>query len=167
MDRVGQVNKMTVVHLQGSEVEKKMYAMLQGKVDMHTKLFDLYRNKMFEIISGDTTVSFSEFEIPRSTMMNTLVLKPGVDPNLIDPEDPTNYIDTWFVIKPREFDFLGFEKRNNQIYFEIFDKNPVLSLSPGKTSEPKYIRTKYKIPFTAAIKYLHPTEIEAIQYLFK
>jgi hypothetical protein len=131
------------------------------------KLFDLYRNKMFEIISGDTTVSFSEFEIPRSTMMNTLVLKPGVDPNLIDPEDPTNYIDTWFVIKPREFDFLGFEKRNNQIYFEIFDKNPVLSLSPGKTSEPKYIRTKYKIPFTAAIKYLHPTEIEAIQYLFK
>ena len=46
MDRVGQVNKMTVVHLQGSEVEKKMYAMLQGKVDMHTKLVDLYREEM-------------------------------------------------------------------------------------------------------------------------
>jgi SNF2 family DNA or RNA helicase len=46
MDRVGQLNKMTVVHLQGSEVEKKMYAMLQGKVDLHTKLVDLYREEM-------------------------------------------------------------------------------------------------------------------------
>jgi SNF2 family DNA or RNA helicase len=46
MDRVGQVNKMTVVHLQGSEVEKKMYAMLQGKVDLHTKLVDLYREEL-------------------------------------------------------------------------------------------------------------------------
>ena len=46
MDRVGQVNKMTVVHLQGSEVERKMYTMLQGKVDMHTKLVDLYREEL-------------------------------------------------------------------------------------------------------------------------
>ena len=46
MDRVGQVNKMTVVHLQGSEVERKMYAMLQGKVDLHTKLVDLYREEL-------------------------------------------------------------------------------------------------------------------------
>ena len=129
------------------------------------KLFDLYQNKMFEIISGDTTVSYSEFEISHSTMISNLVLKQGVDPDNYDPTDLYNYKDTLFVEKPREFDFLGFEKRNNQIYFEIFDKNPVLSL--GKTSEPKYIRTKYKIPFTAAIKYLHPTEIEAIQYLFK
>jgi len=129
------------------------------------KLFDLYQNKMFEIISGDTTVSYSEFEISHSTMISNLVLKQGVDPDNYDPTDLYSYKDTLFVEKPREFDFLGFEKRNNQIYFEIFDKNPVLSL--GKTSEPKYIRTKYKIPFTAAIKYLHPTEIEAIQYLFK
>ena len=43
IDRYGQKNKMTVVHIQGSEVEKKMYAMLQGKVDLHTKLVDLYR----------------------------------------------------------------------------------------------------------------------------
>lgn len=48
MDRVGQKNKMTVVHLQGSDVEKKMYAMLQGKVDMHTKLVDLYREEIGE-----------------------------------------------------------------------------------------------------------------------
>jgi SNF2 family DNA or RNA helicase len=46
MDRVGQINKMTVVHLQGSEVERKMYAMLQGKVDLHTKLVDLYREEL-------------------------------------------------------------------------------------------------------------------------
>ena len=46
MDRVGQKNKMTVVHLQGSEVEKKMYKMLQGKVDLHTKLVDLYREEL-------------------------------------------------------------------------------------------------------------------------
>jgi len=48
MDRVGQKNKMTVVHLQGSDVEKKMYKMLQGKVDMHTKLVDLYREELGE-----------------------------------------------------------------------------------------------------------------------
>ena len=43
IDRVGQVNSMTVVHLQGSEVERKMYEMLQGKVDSHEKLVDLYK----------------------------------------------------------------------------------------------------------------------------
>ena len=46
MDRVGQVNKMTVVHLQGSDVEKRMYRMLQGKVDSHIKLVDLYREEI-------------------------------------------------------------------------------------------------------------------------
>ena len=46
MDRVGQKNKMTVVHLQGSAVEKRMYAMLRGKVDQHTKLVDLYREEL-------------------------------------------------------------------------------------------------------------------------
>jgi len=48
MDRVGQKNKMTVVHLQGSDVEKRMYAMLRGKVDLHTKLVDLYREEISE-----------------------------------------------------------------------------------------------------------------------
>ena len=46
IDRVGQKHKMTVVHLQGSDVEKRMYAMLQGKVDAHTKLVDLYREEL-------------------------------------------------------------------------------------------------------------------------
>lgn len=46
IDRVGQRNKMTVVHLQGSEVERKVYAMLQGKVDSHQKLVDLYKQEL-------------------------------------------------------------------------------------------------------------------------
>jgi SNF2 family DNA or RNA helicase len=47
IDRYGQQNKMTVVHLQGSEVERKMYEMLQGKVTSHEKLVDLYK-RLFE-----------------------------------------------------------------------------------------------------------------------
>lgn len=46
IDRVGQKHKMTVVHLQGSEVERKVYAMLQGKVDSHQKLVDLYKSEL-------------------------------------------------------------------------------------------------------------------------
>ena len=34
---------MTVVHLQGAEVERRVYQMLQGKVDSHEKLVDLYK----------------------------------------------------------------------------------------------------------------------------
>lgn len=46
IDRVGQTNKMTVIHLQGSEVERRMYAMLQSKVDMHEKLVDLFIDEL-------------------------------------------------------------------------------------------------------------------------
>jgi SNF2 family DNA or RNA helicase len=46
IDRVGQVNKMTVVHLQGSEVERKMYKMLQSKIDSHEKLVSLYKAEL-------------------------------------------------------------------------------------------------------------------------
>ena len=49
IERVGQVNKMSVVHLRGSEVEKKMYDMLQGKVDNHQKLVDLYKQELEEV----------------------------------------------------------------------------------------------------------------------
>jgi SNF2 family DNA or RNA helicase len=49
IDRVGQKNKMTVVHLQGSDVERKMYNMLQGKVDSHQKLVDLYKQELDEV----------------------------------------------------------------------------------------------------------------------
>ena len=40
--RAGQKNPSTVVHLQGSGVEKRMYAMLRNKVDIHNKIVDLY-----------------------------------------------------------------------------------------------------------------------------
>ena len=46
IDRVGQRHKMTVVHLQGSDIERKVYAMLQGKVDSHQKLVDLYKSEL-------------------------------------------------------------------------------------------------------------------------
>ena len=46
IDRVGQVNRMTVVHLEGSETEHKVYAMLQGKVDSHHKLVELYKEEI-------------------------------------------------------------------------------------------------------------------------
>ena len=40
--RAGQKNPTVVVHLQGSPVEKRMYKMLQEKVDVHTRITDLY-----------------------------------------------------------------------------------------------------------------------------
>jgi len=46
IDRYGQVNSMTVVHLQGSEAERRVYAMLQGKVDSHESLVDLYKQEL-------------------------------------------------------------------------------------------------------------------------
>lgn len=46
IDRVGQKHSMTVVHLQGSEIERKMYVMLQGKKDLHEKLVDLYKEEL-------------------------------------------------------------------------------------------------------------------------
>lgn len=42
--RAGQRNPCTVVHLQGSPVEHRIYRMLSEKVDIHTRLIDLYKN---------------------------------------------------------------------------------------------------------------------------
>jgi SNF2 family DNA or RNA helicase len=42
IDRPGQKNNMTIVHIAGSEVEHRLYAMLQGNVDNHKKLVELY-----------------------------------------------------------------------------------------------------------------------------
>lgn len=44
--RAGQVNKVTVTHLEGSPVERRVYAMLQNKVDLHQSLVDLYRQEI-------------------------------------------------------------------------------------------------------------------------
>lgn len=41
--RKGQKNKCTVVQLQGSGVERKVYKMLDEKIDVHTKVVDLYK----------------------------------------------------------------------------------------------------------------------------
>jgi SNF2 family DNA or RNA helicase len=40
--RAGQKNPSMVVHLQGSGVEKRMYAMLRNKIDIHHRVVDLY-----------------------------------------------------------------------------------------------------------------------------
>lgn len=48
IDRVGQVNRMTVIHLEGSGTERKVYQMLQGKVDSHNKLVELYKEELEE-----------------------------------------------------------------------------------------------------------------------
>ena len=44
--RAGQKNKVTIVRMQGSPVEKRMYAMLDGKVDSHQTLVDLYKQEL-------------------------------------------------------------------------------------------------------------------------
>jgi SNF2 family DNA or RNA helicase len=44
--RAGQKNCVTVTHLQGSPVEKRMYTMLQNKIDIHQSLVDLYRQEI-------------------------------------------------------------------------------------------------------------------------
>lgn len=46
--RAGQRNPCTVVHLQGSPVEKRMYKMLQGKIDIHEQMIDMYKNILNE-----------------------------------------------------------------------------------------------------------------------
>jgi len=41
--RSGQDHKCTVVQLQGSYVEKRVYALLDSRIDVHTKMIDLYK----------------------------------------------------------------------------------------------------------------------------
>lgn len=51
IDRPGQVNNMTIVHIRGSAIEEKVYSMLRGNIDNHNKVIDLYRQ---EISSDDS-----------------------------------------------------------------------------------------------------------------
>jgi SNF2 family DNA or RNA helicase len=44
--RAGQTNKVTVTHLQSSPVERKMYAALQGKIDAHMDLVEMYKQEI-------------------------------------------------------------------------------------------------------------------------
>ena len=46
IDRPGQVNPMTIVHLSGSPVEHRMYSMLRGNVANHNEIIELYRKEI-------------------------------------------------------------------------------------------------------------------------
>jgi SNF2 family DNA or RNA helicase len=48
IDRPGQKNAMTVVHIKGSAVEDRLYKMLQDNISHHEKLIDLYREVITE-----------------------------------------------------------------------------------------------------------------------
>lgn len=49
INRPGQKNAMTIVHIRGSDVEAKLYHMLQNNITNHEKIIDLYRR----LISDD------------------------------------------------------------------------------------------------------------------
>ena len=49
INRPGQKNPMTIVHIKGSEVEAKLYKMLSNNIDNHTKIIDLYRQEIENI----------------------------------------------------------------------------------------------------------------------
>jgi len=46
INRPGQKNAMTIVHITGSEVEARVYQMLTGKIGDHVKIIDLYRQEI-------------------------------------------------------------------------------------------------------------------------
>ena len=48
INRPGQKNPMTIVHIKGSEVENRLYDMLQNNINNHTKIIDLYRQEIAE-----------------------------------------------------------------------------------------------------------------------
>jgi len=48
INRPGQKNAMTIVHIKGSPAEERLYTMLQGNIDHHEKLIDLYRDVLAE-----------------------------------------------------------------------------------------------------------------------
>jgi SNF2 family DNA or RNA helicase len=48
INRAGQKNAMTIVHIKGSPVEDRLYSMLQGNIANHERLIDLYRSILTE-----------------------------------------------------------------------------------------------------------------------
>ena len=46
IDRPGQKNPMTIVHIKGSETESRLYSMLQSKIGTHAQIIDLYRQEI-------------------------------------------------------------------------------------------------------------------------
>jgi SNF2 family DNA or RNA helicase len=48
INRPGQKNAMTIVHIKGSEVEKRMYYMLRNNITNHNKIIELYKQELTE-----------------------------------------------------------------------------------------------------------------------
>lgn len=48
INRPGQKNAMTIVHIKGSEVETRLYRMLRNNIANHTKIVDLYKQELKE-----------------------------------------------------------------------------------------------------------------------
>ena len=48
INRYGQKNAMTIVHIKGSDVETRLYRMLSSNIENHTKIIDLYRQEIEE-----------------------------------------------------------------------------------------------------------------------
>ena len=46
INRPGQKNAMTIIHIYGSEVERRLYAMLQNKILNHNKIVELYNQEI-------------------------------------------------------------------------------------------------------------------------
>jgi len=46
IDRPGQKNAMTVVHIMGSPIEGRVYSLLRGKIDDHQQIIDLYKQEI-------------------------------------------------------------------------------------------------------------------------
>ena len=49
INRPGQKNAMTIVHINGSEIESRLYHILSNNIAGHTKIIDLYREEIFDI----------------------------------------------------------------------------------------------------------------------
>lgn len=49
IDRPGQVNPMTVIHIKGSPVEERMYKLLRNNISNHTEIVDLYRQEILSV----------------------------------------------------------------------------------------------------------------------
>ena len=46
IDRPGQKNVMTIVHISGSEVERRLYKMLRGNIANHNRIIELYKQEI-------------------------------------------------------------------------------------------------------------------------
>ena len=49
IDRPGQVNPMTVIHIKGSPVEERMYKLLRNNISNHSEIIDLYRQEILSM----------------------------------------------------------------------------------------------------------------------